>query len=171
MRLERAVAIAGIEPDLARSIARACLHDWAFTERVAHVVKIDLAQANELLRRLQTEGYVTNEPCEYEGEPDLLWSVTLRGSALAGASFLKPITRAKAEALLVGVLERAAAYNADLDKIVWIEEISLFGSLLVRHLRISATSTCTWRSTIAATPTAARRHWPTPVPRAERSRT
>lgn len=29
------------------------------------------------------------------------------------ASFLKPITRAKAEALLAGVLQRAAAYNSD----------------------------------------------------------
>jgi hypothetical protein len=58
------------------------------------------------------------------------WNTTLLGSGLAGASFLKPITRAKAAVLLAGVVDRATSYNADPDKPAWIERISLFGSLL-----------------------------------------
>lgn len=106
------------------------MHDWVFTERVAYVVKVEVAEAEQLLGRLETEGYVTHEIQEYDGEPGLVWITTLRGSALAGASFLKPITREKAETLLAEVLDRATAYNADPDKPVWIERISLFGSML-----------------------------------------
>lgn len=59
-----------------------------------------------------------------------MWSTTLRGSALAQASFLKRISRAKAEPLLAGALERAEAYNDDPDKPLWVEQLALFGSLL-----------------------------------------
>lgn len=130
MRLQRRATVAGIEPGLARAIARACLHDWTRTEYIAHVVKVDLANAERILHQLESDGYVTHQTREYAGEPELEWNTTLLGSGLAGASFLKPITRAKAETLLASVLDRAAAYNTDPDKPLWIEKISLFGSLL-----------------------------------------
>src|SRR5690606_17737733 len=130
MRLQRGVAVAGIEPMLARRVARACLHDWAHAEYVASVVKVDVAEAELLLGRLEAEGFVTHEDRDYDGKVEPWWNTTLLGSGLAGASFLKPITRAKAESLLAGVLDRAAAYNADPAKPVWIEKISLFGSML-----------------------------------------
>lgn len=130
MRLQRGVTVAGIEPGLARNLARACLRDWTHTEHVAHLAKVDVAEAERLLRQLESERYVTQWSREHDGELAPWWNTTLLGSALASASFLKPITRAKAEALLAGVLERAASYNADPNKPVWIEKISLFGSLL-----------------------------------------
>ena len=40
------------------------------------------------------------------------------------ASCLKPITRAKADTLLAGVLERAAAHNADHSKPYFLTEIA-----------------------------------------------
>lgn len=128
MRLQRGVTVAGIEPGVARALARACLVDWTRTEYIAHVVKVDVAEADRLLHQLESDGFVTHQTREHDGE--ILWNTTLRGSGLAGASFLKPINRAKAEALLAGVLDRAASYNADPDKPVWIEKVSLFGSLL-----------------------------------------
>ncbi|MCP2286867.1 hypothetical protein APR04_005812 [Promicromonospora umidemergens] len=130
MRLQRGVTVAGIEPGVARALARACLVDWTRTEYIAHVVKVDVTEADRLLHQLESDGYVMQQTREYDGEPEVWWNTTLLGSGLAGASFLKPINRAKAEALLAGVLERAASYNADPDKPVWIERISLFGSLL-----------------------------------------
>jgi len=63
MRLQRGVEVAGIEPALARDVARACLHDWTHIENVAHVVKVDADEAGRLLRRLESEGYVTHENC------------------------------------------------------------------------------------------------------------
>ncbi|MCP2284173.1 hypothetical protein APR04_003093 [Promicromonospora umidemergens] len=130
MRVQRGVTVAGIEPGVARALARACLVDWTRTEYIAHVVKVDVAEADRLLHQLESGGYVTHQSLEYDGEPEAWWNTTLLGSGLAGASFLKPINRAKAEALLAGVLDRAASYNSDPGKPVWIERISLFGSLL-----------------------------------------
>jgi predicted nucleotidyltransferase len=46
------------------------------------------------------------------------------------ASFAKPISRATAERLLVGLLDRAAAWNAKPDKLVSIDEVLVFGSYL-----------------------------------------
>ena len=124
MRLQRGVTVAGIEPGVARALARACLVDWTRTEYIAHVVKVDVAEADRLLHQLASDGYVMHQTREYDGEPEVWWNTTLLGSGLAGgASFLKPINRAKAETLLAGVLDRAASYNADPDKPVWIERI------------------------------------------------
>ncbi|WP_460751592.1 nucleotidyltransferase domain-containing protein [Myceligenerans cantabricum] len=130
MRLQREAPVAGIDPGLARDLARACLHDWTRSAYIAHVVKADVAEAERLLGQLESEGYVARKAHERGGEAELWWNTTLRGSGLASASFLKPIIRAKAETLLAGVLDRAAAYNADPDKPLWIEKISLFGSML-----------------------------------------
>lgn len=113
MRLQRGVAVAGIEPRLARELARACLRDWTHTERIAHLAKADVSETQRLLHQLESEGLVAHQTRKYGGEPQVEWNTTLRGSALAGASFLQPITRAKAESLVAGVLDRAAAYNAD----------------------------------------------------------
>lgn len=130
MQLQCDVPVAGIDPGLARDLARACLHDWTRSAYIAHVVKVDGAEAERLLNQLESEGYVARKARERGSDAELWWNATLRGSGLASASFLKPIIRAKAETLLAGVLDRAAAYNADPDKPLWIEKISLFGSLL-----------------------------------------
>jgi hypothetical protein len=46
------------------------------------------------------------------------------------ATFLRPMTRAKAESVLSGVIARAVAYNDDADKLHWIDELVVFGSYL-----------------------------------------
>lgn len=56
------------------------------------------------------------------------WQTTVAGGALTMASFLKPISRARAETLLAGVLERADEYNADDTKPFLISEIAALGS-------------------------------------------
>lgn len=52
--------------------------------------------------------------------------MTTLGNAMAMASFGKPISRNTADRLVVGLVERAAEYNADL----FIERIRIFGSYL-----------------------------------------
>lgn len=56
MRLQRGMTVAGIEPCVARALARACLVDWTRTEHIAHVVKTDVAEADRLLRQLESDG-------------------------------------------------------------------------------------------------------------------
>lgn len=106
------------------------MHDWKFTEYVAYRAKVEAADADRLLRQLEDAGFVGRSTRNYDGRTEDVWNTTLLGSALAGASFLKPITRAKAEALLAGVLDRTRQYNADSGKPMWIDKVSLFGSVL-----------------------------------------
>jgi predicted nucleotidyltransferase len=101
------------------------------TEQVARLANLDSSEVTRLLEQLAVAGFVErSNPVEAAGRGGVRWCATLRGGALANASFLKPIARAKAQVLLNGVLERAAAYNADPGKPLWIERISVFGSFL-----------------------------------------
>ena len=59
------------------------------------------------------------------------WSATtVKGNALANASFGKPISRATATRLLGQVIERARVYNADPARLLTVAEIVVFGSYL-----------------------------------------
>ena len=55
---------------------------------------------------------------------------TVKGNALANASFGKPVSRATATRLLGQVIERARAYNADPARLLTVTEIVVFGSYL-----------------------------------------
>lgn len=59
----------------------------------------------------------------------VLWQNTVAGNALAKARIGTPMRRARAEALLEGVIARARAVNSDPDEMFWVEVIELFGSL------------------------------------------
>ena len=58
------------------------------------------------------------------------WVTTVKGNALANASFGKPISRATATRLLSQVIDRARAYNADPARLLTVAEIVIFGSYL-----------------------------------------
>ena len=58
------------------------------------------------------------------------WVTTVKGNALANASFGKPISRATATRLLPEVIDRAHGYNADPSRLLTITEIIVFGSYL-----------------------------------------
>ena len=64
------------------------------------------------------------------GAGDNWWATTVKGNALANASFGKPISRATATRLLGQVIERARAYNADPARLLAVTEIVVFGSYL-----------------------------------------
>ena len=130
MRLQRSVDVAGIEPGLAREAARACRVDWTSAEYVAERLHLPLDEAVAVLGRLEQEGFLERSEQKWGGKPTPVWTTTVSGGALAQASFLKPITREKAESLLAGVVERATIYNDDPERPLWIERITLFGSLL-----------------------------------------
>lgn len=135
MRLERGAEIAGIEPDLARRIARAC-STGAFTRYVASRVHLDVAEVWPLLETLESAGYLRRRD-RLAGEGDTEWSLTIAGSALRMATFSRPITRATADRLLAGIIERTREYNADDSKPYVVDEVMVLGSYLepeVTHL-------------------------------------
>jgi predicted nucleotidyltransferase len=57
-----------------------------------------------------------------------LYGLTLAGYQLARARIGNPITRAKAQQLLDGVIQRVQAVNANDDWLYWVDELVLFGS-------------------------------------------
>ncbi len=81
-----------------------------------------------MLDQLAAAGYLQRRDGGDDGRVE--WNTTITGGALTMASFLKPISRARAEKLLAGVLERAGDYNADDAKLYVITEIAVFGSYL-----------------------------------------
>ena len=81
------------------------------------------------MRSFEAAGYVERGgPARAAG--DDWWTTTVKGNALANASFGKPISRATATRLLGQVIERARAYNADPARLLTVTEIVVFGSYL-----------------------------------------
>lgn len=129
MRLERGVPVGGVEPETARDLARACHNGWVSPGQVADRLKLPAGDAEHMLLQLEEAGFLERRGSPFPGEPDE-WNTTVAGGALTMASFLKPISRARADTLLHGVLERAAAYDADEQKPYVITGLVVFGSYL-----------------------------------------
>jgi hypothetical protein len=130
MRLQRGVPVAGVEPELARSIARACHDRWSPLGQISYEVRVAPQELAPLVGQLEQAGFLESRSGPHTAGGERAWNTTLAGGALTMASFLRPITRAKADALLAGVLERAAAYNSDDTKPYRITEIAVFGSYI-----------------------------------------
>lgn len=126
MRLNRDETVAGVMPDVARDLARLCHLDWRDAEWVAARLKIDARTTAGLLAQLTAGGYLQQR--EERGETE--WHTTMAGGALTMASFLKPITRAKADELLAEVIARVETYNGDDSKPYLITKLTAFGSYL-----------------------------------------
>jgi predicted nucleotidyltransferase len=127
VRLQRGTPVAGIDPETARTIARTCHFDWTSVDTVAERLGQPVEVVVPMLESLADAGYLERQPTRHEpGGTE--WTTTVAGGALTMASFLKPISRAKAQQLLAGVLERAESYNADDAKPLLITEIAAFGS-------------------------------------------
>ncbi|WP_263723430.1 hypothetical protein [Defluviimonas sp. WL0075] len=97
-------------------------------EHLASAFSLSPVAAKAKLNELAEAGYVAFECTLADGRE--LFSRTTKGSALAKAKFVKPIPRAKAEALLQGVLERVAEINGSPAFIHSVDRLSVFGSYL-----------------------------------------
>src|SRR5664279_499149 len=127
MRLARTDVIAGLDATTAREPMRSLR-----TQKSLEYVRTRLpagTDAAAVLTELVEAGFLTEE----HGSPvegDRWWVTTTRGNALGMASFAKPISRATAERLLAGLLDRARTWNENPERLVSIEEIVVFGSYL-----------------------------------------
>lgn len=92
-------------------------------EYIARQTGLNPEQVAKLLIAVAERGWVRKAgPDEYE--------TTVAGNALAGAKKLKPMTRAKATALLNDVVAAAHAINADADMAYRVSYLGIFGSYL-----------------------------------------
>jgi hypothetical protein len=77
---------------------------------------------------LESAGYLEKIRTDRQG--DVWWDTTILGNALAMASFGRPISRKTADRLVIELLQRARAYNADPSKPMFIDTLRVFGSYL-----------------------------------------
>ncbi|MFF5083860.1 hypothetical protein ACFY36_42990 [Actinoplanes sp. NPDC000266] len=130
MRVAKTDVIAGLDAVTARDLARKLFRHEAFPiEVMARYRGCGQAEARDLLAALAEEGYVEPDPRSVN-DTGQWWRTTVKGNALAQAGFGRPVSRAKAEELLAGVLARARAYNADPARLYAIASITVFGSYL-----------------------------------------
>lgn len=92
-------------------------------EFIARQTKLSPERVAKLLNEMTERGWVRKAgPDEYE--------TTVAGNALAGTKKLKPITRAKATALLEQVIAAAHAINIDSNMAYCVSYLGVFGSYL-----------------------------------------
>jgi hypothetical protein len=127
MRVDCNDRIAGLPAPIAREVMR--LFDTARREHLlGYCIKEDDRDLPEIARALASEGLLEFDHTGPDGED--WWRPTIKGSALAQASFRSPVTRATAERLLKEVIERAQCFNAAPGHLVEIAELVVFGSYL-----------------------------------------
>ncbi len=128
MRVSKEDIICGLPAPMARELMRS-FSDHRSSDLAAELLDLDLEAAEDQLRALEAAGYV-KQIDEDSAVGDQRWITTVRGNALAQASFSKPISRATAKRHLAQIIERAASYNADPGHLLTVKEIAVFGSYL-----------------------------------------
>lgn len=123
MRLGKNDVVCGLPAQEARNVMR--LFRQPGPQHLLHQWSNDVG---DLARLLEAEGWLQYRGVDPEGEP--WWETTIRGNALAQASFRRPISRATAERHLQAVVTRAEEYNACADYLFDIVQVIVFGSYL-----------------------------------------
>ena len=127
MRLSRSDRIAGLPAADARELMRR-FDDVQPESLIGSWIDTGSRTGAEVARAFADDGYLTVYNVDRDGVT--WWESTVKGSALAQASFGRPITRATAGRLLAGVIERAKGFNADESHLIDINELVVFGSYL-----------------------------------------
>jgi predicted nucleotidyltransferase len=127
MRVSKSDTICGLAAPMARQLMRAYYDDRP-VEVACDVLGVNQDAAQDQMRALEAAGYVERSGLAHaRGD---WWATTVKGNALANASFGEPISRATATRLLGQVIDRARAYNADSSRLLTVTEIVAFGSYL-----------------------------------------
>jgi hypothetical protein len=101
----------------------------------ACLLGVDVNAAAEQLQAFESGGflvkrlYAPREDGAWD-DPGPWWRTTILGSALAQASFARPITRSTAERLLAEATGRVRSYNADATRLLTVTQLVVFGSFL-----------------------------------------
>jgi predicted nucleotidyltransferase len=128
VRVPKNDTICGLAAPTARQLMRAYFDDRP-VEVACDILGVSQDAARDQMRAFEAAGYVERGGLAH-GAGDGWWATTVKGNALAHASFGKPISRATATRVLGQVIERARAYNADPARLLTVTEIVVFGSYL-----------------------------------------
>jgi hypothetical protein len=102
---------------------------------VMAVFGVDEQEAHRMLNQLYLAGYVERNPV---GAEELCWRRTPAGEEVAQACFGPPLSRARAERLLQGVLRRVAAINRKPHFLCRVTAVGVCGNYLTEAPVIDA---------------------------------
>jgi hypothetical protein len=128
MRVSKSDEICGVSATAARQLMRA-YYDDRTVEVACDVLGLGRDAASKRMRAFEEAGFLERSQ-RVSSTGDDWWATTIRGNALAQASFGKPISRATANRLLTQVIGRARGYNADPARLLTVAQIAVFGSYL-----------------------------------------
>ena len=146
VRVSKNDTICGLAAPAARQLMRAYFDDRP-VEVACDILGVSQDAAWDQMRAFEAAGYVEPGGLAHGAGRDW-WATTVKGNALANASFGKPISRATATRLLGQVIERARSYNADPARLLTVTEIVVFGSYLIP--RPTGSEIWTWPSQYCA---------------------
>jgi hypothetical protein len=129
MRVSKSDSICGLAAPTARQLMRA-YYEGRPIEVACDILGIGQDAARVQMHAFEIAGYIERAELARATGDDDRWVTTVKGNALANASFAKPISRATATGLLAEVIERARSYNADPARLLTITEVVVFGSYL-----------------------------------------
>jgi hypothetical protein len=124
MKISKDQIFEGVPIKTARELMRAYRHPQML-DIAAGLLGMSDEAARKSLLLFQKAGYLEDG----EMPPIETWVTTIKGNALANASFLS-FKRTAAEKQLQGIIERAQTYNADPTKVRTVTQLIVFGSYL-----------------------------------------
>jgi hypothetical protein len=134
VRISKSDTFCGLPAETARKLTRAYSRHHNASE-AACLLGFDVNAAAEQLQAFESGGFLVKRldaPREDGAwdDPGPWWRTTILGSALAQASFARPITRSTAERLLAEATGRVRRYNADATRLLTVTQLVVFGSFL-----------------------------------------
>lgn len=127
MRLQPKTLIAGVPARDLRSAFRHINYGSGSTAGFSEWLKLPKAEMQRVLDELVADGFLCVEDDRFDASKKW-YSLTVRGSAVVNAHFVKPMTRARADELVAQIVERCHATNADGELLCYVQEIVVFGS-------------------------------------------
>jgi predicted nucleotidyltransferase len=129
VRIQKTDIIAGLPASVARDAVRIFAGSATPARSVALVLaKLGREDIDAVVTELNREGFV--EPSAGRTDDDPWWVTTIKGNALAMASFGRPISRRTADRLLLELLDRVHSLNADQHQLFSADRVRIFGSYL-----------------------------------------
>src|SRR4051812_41402010 len=111
MRIKKTDVICGLAAQDARAFVRLLAQRRRTAERLSAVLgTAEIETTDQVLKAFEAEDYVCRQ---VHDNGAVEWVNTIKGNALAQASFTNPISRRKADSLLADLLARTVEYNAD----------------------------------------------------------
>ncbi|GAB9205948.1 hypothetical protein BDS110ZK18_22500 [Bradyrhizobium diazoefficiens] len=129
MQVSKNDTLAGLPLIKIRDFLRNCPQGHSITAASAEAhLGLTSTQAQKVLQAIAEAGFIEPKHEEQKGAAPPRYSVTVLGSRLCAARFVKRITRAKANALVAQMLERVTEINGRDELVFRVKRVRAFGS-------------------------------------------